>query len=257
MESVHDPATDFGETISVAISRALHKTAQPLTILQGLLDFMLVRIATHDPTGKPGACAGAKAPLLVSCHDCKCLLQRASEEVPRLAGCFEEIRELIELQKSAGDVDSVPLTPLVTDLLRNLSGDLHAADVTVVFDERPSDDPMGVLVHASMSRVSALIRLVLTTLVNCLRAGDQIRIAIETNGANAEIKLRPSRHFSTGERDALLGTLTSQLHFAQLLSATVGGELRHSKMPDIVVLSLPKIPARPTAQDRQRMAMYV
>ncbi len=257
MESLHDHAPAFGQTISGAMSRELHKTAQPLTILQGLLDFMLVRIATGDPTGNRTACTDGKAPRLVSCDDCKCLLQRASEEVPRLAGCFEEIRKLVGLQESPGDIDGFPLTPLVSDLVQNLSGDLIAADVTVVLDRQPNDDSMGVLVHASMSRVSALIRLVLTTLVNCLRAGDQIQIAIKTNDANAEIKLRLSRHFSTAERDALLGKLTSQLQFAQLLSTTVGGELRLSKLPDIVVLSLPKIPSRTTAQDRQRIAMYV
>jgi signal transduction histidine kinase len=255
LESRSAENLDFDHTLAGAMSRELHKTAQPLTVLQGLLDLMLERISSGY-SGENGEAAGAEASLENS-NEYKYLLKRAAEEVPRLTGCLEHVRKLAALQCGARDVDNFPLAPLVTDVLQNLGSDFYSADITVAVKESANADSMSVMVNASVSRVSAAIRLVLTALVNRLSAGDQIEIIIETDGSVAEIKFRPSKKSATAEHDFLLSSLPSELQFAYLLLGSVAGELRFSKTIDIVVLSLPAAAPRPVATAEQRKTLHV
>jgi signal transduction histidine kinase len=256
LESRSAQNPDFDHTLAGAMSRELHKTAQPLTVLQGLLDLMLERISSGYGSGENDGRAGAEASLDNS-NEYKWLIKRAAEEVPRLTGCLEHVRKLAALQCGAGDVDNFPLSPLVTDVLQNLGSEPHAAEVTVAVKESANADSVRVMANASVSRVSAAIRLVLTALVNRLSAGDQIEIIIETDGSNAEIKFRPSRQFATAEQDFLLSSLPSELQFAYLLLGSVGGELRFSKTIDIVALSLPAVASRQVASGEQRKTLHV
>ena len=255
-ELSRDRAAAFDQTIAGAMSRELHKTAQPLTILQGLLEFMAARVSTGDDCKTFLERAGKEAPRLAACDECRCFLKRAGEELPRLASCFEDVRKLAGLQRPARDVAEFPLLPLVTDVLQTLRGDL---DISVVFDAPRNGESMKVTVNASHSRVFTAVRLVLTTLVDGLSAGDRIDISLEMAYSSAVLRFRPSRQspLAGAEHDSLLSTLTSQLEFAELQLASVGGELRVDNTPDMVVVSLPAVVPLSDGHDRAGEKMHV
>ena len=48
LELQRGSAATFHQTIAGVVSRELHKTAQPLTIVQGLLELMLARVSPVD-----------------------------------------------------------------------------------------------------------------------------------------------------------------------------------------------------------------
>ncbi len=249
-------APDVDHSLAGAMSRELHKTAQPLTVLQGLLDLMLTRISTGVTSGKSLESVSPEAPHSKSCHECKCSLERARDEVSRLTSTFEDVRKLAGLQQPARDVTTFALSPVVTDSLQNLGNDFCAGDITVVMDACPDEDPRNVMVKASVSRLSAAIRLVLTALAKCLEAGGRIRVSIDTSDTNAVISFRPSRMRSTPEHD-LLSTLNSELLYANLMLATVGGQLHFDKTTDIVVLLLPTVTSKTAVTMGSRDSLYV
>jgi signal transduction histidine kinase len=61
------------------ISRELHQTAQPLTVLQGLLELALLRSHTAE--------------------EYRNIIERAMEESRRVSGCFDHVRELVQLEE--------------------------------------------------------------------------------------------------------------------------------------------------------------
>ena len=188
LESQSGHGGGFEATIAEAMARELHKTAQPLMILQGLLEFMVLQA-----NGECGSCGESEEGLRSSgCTECKGLLERAGEELPRLANCFDEVRKLVGLQRAARDVKTFALAPLVSDVLRELSGDLYAAGVTGVVDVRPHEEPMNVAVEASVSRVATGIRSVVMALAERLGAGDEIE--------NLDRKRRRERHDQVSSR---------------------------------------------------------
>jgi signal transduction histidine kinase len=266
LESHDDRAAAFEQTIAGAMSRELHKTAQPLTILQGLIELMIARTSSGDSCGKFHKHGGEEALRMAGCDECRLFLERAGEEVPRLASSFESVRNLAALQRPAQDVAVFPLAPLVTDVVQDLGRDFELAGITVTvdrFDDRPGDSQdasrNGLLVNASSSRVSTAVRLVLSMLVDCLRAGDQVWISIETDGGNAAIKFQLSRpsQVPISQHDLLPIALTSQLEFASLLFASVGGALSIGESPDLVVLSMPTVASPSAAQDMHRRETHV
>lgn len=259
MESQRDRDTAFDKTIAGAMSRELHKTAQPLTILQGLLEFMTARVSAGDECSKFIERAGNDAPQLVGCDECRCFLKRAGEELPRLATYFNDVRKLAGLQRPARDITHFPLSVLVKDVEQNLRSDLYIAGITVVVDVEPNAGGRSVMVNASHSRVFTAVRLVLTTLADCVYAGDRITISVGSDGSNAMINFLSSRHSSVAiaERDLWRRTVTAQLEYAQLLFASAGGELRLDEAPEIVVMSLPTVASAPANQDERGKAMHV
>jgi len=240
LESQCNGATAFDQAITAAVSRELHRTAQPLTILQGLLELMLSSVSTAE--------------------ECKSSLERAIEEVHRLTSCFDDVRKLVGLQRSASDIGSVPLSMLVADVLQNLRSQLDIAGIAVVFNTQPNEKSMNVAVNVSHSRVFNAVRLVLVTLVDCLHTGDQIKISIGRNDSNATIVFWPLRHSQPGvieEQYLLLSARISRLEFAQVLFSSVGGEVHLNETSGVVVMSLPAAASQPATQDRQRRAMHV
>jgi hypothetical protein len=275
----------FDRSIAGAMSRELHKTAQPLTILQGLLEFMQTRVSSGDECRQFLERVGEEAPRLAGCEECRCFLKRAGEELPRLMNGFNDVRKLAGLQRPARDITTFALAPLVAGVLQNLKGDLDIAGVTVIFDElpndgwlsdarpsdvrpnnaqpnskRPDEGPLSVQVNASHSRVFTAVRLVLMALADCFDAGDQIAVSIETDGSNAAITFRPFLHSQPGaiaKYDLLLSTLAAQLEFARLLFTSAGGELRLNRTADIVTMSLPAVASQPAAHHNLGEAAHV
>lgn len=69
------------QNISRNLSRQLHETTQPLSVLQGLLELALIESHTTD--------------------DYKHSIEKALEELARVSDCFEELRRLICLYGSS------------------------------------------------------------------------------------------------------------------------------------------------------------
>lgn len=248
----------FDQTIAGVMSGELHKTAQPLTILQGLLELMLARVSTGDECGKSRERVSKGTPGLIGCDECRCFLSRVSQELPRLASCFDNVRKLAGIRRPAGDIATFPVSSLVTDVLQNLRGHLDIAGITAVFDMPPSEDPMSAVVNASPTRVFTAVRSVLAAFIDCLQAGDRIKIAVETDGSNVAIRVRSSRHFLlAAKRDLLLSTLSSQVEFAKLLFASMGGELRLNKTPDTLVMVLPAAASQSAADNSHKELTHV
>jgi signal transduction histidine kinase len=80
MDPGFDPATS-GE-----ISRELHRTAQPLTVLQGVLELALLSSHTTE--------------------EYRDIIQQALQQSLRISGCFDDVRALLHLQESRPDVTS-------------------------------------------------------------------------------------------------------------------------------------------------------
>jgi signal transduction histidine kinase len=72
-------ATPTSQEISARLSRQLHDTTQPLTVLQGLLELALIKSRTQE--------------------DYKQSVELALRESARVAVCFEELSNLIRLQQ--------------------------------------------------------------------------------------------------------------------------------------------------------------
>jgi hypothetical protein len=236
------------------MSRKLHKTAQPLTILQGLLDLMLTNVANGGEGTECRESSGPQANEIANCDQCKIFLERASEEVRRLASCFEDVRNLAGLKQPTRDNASVSLSHLVADVVRNLKSDLAAAGIKVVFDEGSHGDATTVVV-TSPTRVFAGFRMILSALADCLPAGEQIKVSMGTRDAAGDITIRTSGHGRF--TDDLASALGTELECAQLLFASVGGKLSLNPTRDIVAISLTVEVSRPASEQARTEAVHV
>jgi signal transduction histidine kinase len=77
-----DPGFDLAT--SGEISRELHRTAQPITVLQGALELALLSSHTTE--------------------EYRDIIQQALEQSLRISGCFDDVRALLHLHESTPDV---------------------------------------------------------------------------------------------------------------------------------------------------------
>jgi len=89
------PHTERTETmnreIASAVSQELHQTAQPLTILQGLLELSLLKSGTIEEYRKS--------------------LERAMDELQRVVAGFDHVRELIRSSQPPSQIQAAALPP--------------------------------------------------------------------------------------------------------------------------------------------------
>lgn len=77
--------------IASAVSRELHQTAQPLTVLQGLLELSLLKSGTIEEYRKS--------------------LERAIDELQRVVAGFDHVRELIHSSQPPSHLQAAALPP--------------------------------------------------------------------------------------------------------------------------------------------------
>jgi signal transduction histidine kinase len=77
--------------IASAVSRELHQTAQPLTVLQGLLELSLLKSGTIE--------------------EYRNSLERAINELQRVMAGFDHVRELIHSTQPSSPLPSAALPP--------------------------------------------------------------------------------------------------------------------------------------------------
>jgi hypothetical protein len=236
LESLGDATITLDRAIVEAMPRAIHKTAQPLTLLQGLLELMLARASNRES------------------------LEHAVEAAQRLNSCFGDIRTLVGLQRPERDIAGVQLSLLLTDVLQKLESDIDIAGVNVRFDRQGNERVPGIWVNVPPSRACFAIRLVLTALLDCLEVGDRIQVSIDTDGSMAKVKLRALRRqrpAEVGGLDHWLSRLAFQIESAQPLLASAGCEVYLDEAQEIVIMSWPTTGCYLATQDRQREAMHV
>jgi hypothetical protein len=201
LEIQKDSSGDFHPALARATSRGLHDTAQPLTVLQGLLEFTLMQAETVQEYRES--------------------LTTALAELSRLTACFENVRQLVRLQYPAADICDFSLTEAaqtVADQFRSAGTEI---EVSVDFSGQ---------VHASQSRSVQALSILISSITLSVR--DRLRISIEESHSH-EVAIR----VRTAQID---DPLSHGLEMARLVAASAGGELRSSEAPVSLLLVLPK-----------------
>jgi signal transduction histidine kinase len=86
-----EPTQVLNHEIASAVSQELHQTAQPLTVLQGLLELSLLKSGTIE--------------------EYRSSLERAINELHRVVAGFDHVRELIHSTQLSSQLQSAALPP--------------------------------------------------------------------------------------------------------------------------------------------------
>jgi light-regulated signal transduction histidine kinase (bacteriophytochrome) len=203
LEIQQDTSGDFHPALAKATSRGLHDTAQPLTVLQGLLEFTLMQAQTVQEYRES--------------------LTTALAEMSRLTACFENVRQLVRLQQPAADICDFSLreaAQTVADQFRSAGREVEIS----------AESNSQCWVRASQSRFGQALSLLISSVA--LSVTDRLRISIEEwHSDEVTVRIR------TAQID---GSLSLNLEMARLVAASAGGELRSSETPVSLLLVLPK-----------------
>jgi len=236
-------ATD--RKVESAVSRSLHDTAQPLTVLQGLLELMLQgKIATEH----------------------KGTVIHAIEQLRRVSNGFDHLRRLIRLQEPAEDVVETTASSLVKDVLQELRSSFVASGVKCVagagraqFGEHIPEPA----VHVSRSRTTMAFRLVLTSILSRMQRGDSLSVWIEPMKKDVVVRVLPETNGSPlGPRNpdrTESAAMSARLDLARALVASTGGELRSGRVPCSMDMLLPRGTEEPasTTIEKKTRSMHV
>ena len=86
-----NPMPSLNLEIASAVSQELHQTAQPLTVLQGLLELSLLKSGTIE--------------------EYRSSLERAMDELRRVVAGFDHVRELVRSNQPSSQLQSVAAPP--------------------------------------------------------------------------------------------------------------------------------------------------
>jgi signal transduction histidine kinase len=218
-----------------AISHQLHQTAQPLTVLQGLLEVALLSSRTAE--------------------EYRGVIQRAMEQSLRISGCFDLVRKLFHLQQSPSDVSSFSVSDLASAVVKSVADSYAMAGVGC--DLQPPSrnyDCGGDVVHTSQNIVSAALALILSNLPRWTGSGGAVKVAIdaETQDVLVCIVAQPNAEADSANAPDP-GLMTAPLHLARTLIASAGGKLTEGAPQFSVLISLPKTQYSPELYETQRI----
>lgn len=162
-------SADLHPAIAKATSRGIHDTAQPLTVLQGLLELTLEQAKTVD--------------------DYRESLTLALSEIARVTACFENVRQLVRLQQPAPDVCNFSILQTVRDVLNEMP------TANVSFTSGPED-----MVHASQSRVRQGLSVLIAAIAS--NSAGNVKVCIEPQAQMIAIRIE-----MLGDTDALASNL--------------------------------------------------
>lgn len=199
---------EFHPAIARAASRGLHDAAQPLTVLQGLLELTLLRARTVEEYRES--------------------LTAALGEMARVTACFENVRQLVRLQEPAPDVSNFS----VWQAVHAAADQLRTVGKTVAID--PDDANNQALIHASQGRTRQALSLLMSAAT--LSGEGEIQVSIEPRAQTVAVRVK-----ATGSRE-LLG---SGLEMARRVAASAGGDVRLGETPISIMLILPRAVPRP------------
>jgi signal transduction histidine kinase len=145
----------FETQLAEAASRGLHDAAQPLTVLQGLLELALEQAQ--------------------SVRDYREALTGALAEAARVTACFENVRQLVRLQQPALDVCDFSISEIVHDLVGGLC--------SVSGPDREA------MAHASQGRARQALSVLISAALHGLR---EVEVLVESQSLAVEVKLSVS-----------------------------------------------------------------
>ena len=186
--------------LAKAASRALHDTAQPLTVLQGLLELALERAQTVE--------------------DYRESVIAALAETARVTACFENVRQFVRLLQPAPDVCEF----LLGEAVRRAVDELCTVGARVHFDPENVD---GIVVCASPGRVRRAVYFLASALA--ANGQNQIHITLLSQPRAACIRLTIAGNWMLD---------SPSLEMARLVAASAGCEIHEAF--DSISLVLPK-----------------
>jgi light-regulated signal transduction histidine kinase (bacteriophytochrome) len=218
-----------------AISHQLHQTAQPLTVLQGLLEVALLSSRTAE--------------------EYRGVIQRAMEQSLRISGCFDLVRKLFHLQQSPPDVSSFSVSDLASAVVKSVSDSYAIAGVGCDLLLLPRNyDGCADVVHTSQNMVSAALALILSNLPRWAGSGGAVKVAIDAESQDVLVCIVAQQNAqadSANTPDASL--MTAPLHLARTMIASAGGKLTEGAPQFSVLISLPKTQYSPELYETQRI----
>jgi hypothetical protein len=222
MTMVFDPVT------SSAISRELHQTAQPLTVLQGLLELALLTSLTPE--------------------DYRGVIQRAMEQSRRISGCFDLVRKLVHFQQPPLDLSSFSVSDMTEAVVESVRDSYAMAGVGCEFHPFPYRHDSGIdVVTASEGRVSAALALILSNLPRWTRAGGTVDVAVEVDFQQVQVRIQARQQNAEpyGSSAADLDLMTAPLQLARTMITSTGGNVVQGEPEFSLLISLPKLQQSP------------
>jgi len=229
------------ETITRAVSRELHNAAQPLTVLQGLLEMMVQNEPLSDPRHSTSL---------------------ALEQLRRVGICFDNLRRLVHLQPPAHDVENISVSSLLASVLKELETTFEALGLRCRLAPTTRSDSAD-SIRVSRQRANLAFRLIFTTLLARLKTGECFSVSVETTKSTVLIGIRPEtsqthllpRLLSLSEQ----GLTDARLDLAHALVLSIGGDLHLARDPYSLEITLRKLPvsvARGNAARTETKSMH-
>ncbi|MFZ0285064.1 MAG: hypothetical protein WAL32_07515 [Terriglobales bacterium] len=219
---------------SSAISHQLHQTAQPLTVLQGLLELALLSSRTTE--------------------EYRDAIQRAMEQSRRISGCFDLVRRLFHFHQSALDVSTFSVSDMARAAVKSVSDSYAIAGIECVFHPLSQSNGYDV-VTASEGNISAALALILSNLPRWTSTGGSVKVAIDADFHHVLVRIQARKH---GMESACgvtpeLGTMAAPLHLARTMVTSTGGKITQYEPEFSVLISLAKTPQNPEMYETQRI----
>lgn len=221
---------------SSAISYELHQTAQPLTVLQGMLELALLSARTTE--------------------EYRGAIQCAMEQSQRISGCLDLVRKLVHFQQPPADLSSFSVSDTVRAVVEGVQDSYAAAGVDCAFHPLPAGHTSGVdVVIASEDRVAGALALILSNLPRWAKTGGTVEVAIELDSQNVRVRIEARQPDANGDRGSASepNLMTAPLHLARTMVTSTGGSVMQAEPEFSVVISLPKMQFNPELYKTQRI----
>jgi signal transduction histidine kinase len=199
----------FDPAIARAASRTLHDAAQPLTVVQGLLELTLLQARSVEEYRES--------------------VEAALVEMARVGDCFNKVRQIVRLQQPANDVVVFRMYHAVALALQELK--VASPDVELLVAPRVDQD----FVAASQSRTHHALSLLLSAATLALNGDRTLHLSFESLNETCVAHVR-----TTATSKKLHESIASAVEMAQVVGASAGGRIEISEVPFAVSLVLPK-----------------
>lgn len=222
-------------TTSDAIARELHRTAQPLTVLQGLLELALLTPRTPE--------------------EYRDVIEGAMEQSRRISGCFDLVRRLFHFQQPPLDLSTFSVSDMAKAVVESIRDSYAGCRVSCEFRPLADRDDAADVVTASEGRVSAALALILSALPRWTRLGGAVEVAIECNFQDVLIRIQARQLSLEGDGSSMseLGPMTAPLHLARTMVTSTGGRITQGEPGFSLLISLPRTQPNPEMYETQRI----
>jgi len=217
---ISSPHSVPDQDTTAALSKSLHQLAQPLTVLQGILELASIEARSTNEFHR--------------------YLHRASEQLHEVISCYGQTRELLHVSGPIPEANYCSLRAVLQELVRGLRGILQSSGLELLLHPPAVVDREGVLgdfVGVSRTRVHLALSLLFSRLLFSMTKGDKMEILLETCASQVRIRIAAS---SPTPLDA--APLRDSL--AQQALENIGAVLEPGQTESQLLVSLPRaVPA--------------